>query len=278
MVQTKLVSLAFIVLMAASCGPRFTWQRHVIDGHRTGVVASNADNVSDAFGTVSDGVYYSPDGRQFDNGSVVSVAKSMISVQPEMYNLKQVIAYSADEMVKRAPESALSNWAVDLLMDYTAKKTGKHIDVGILNFGGIRVDMPEGAVLLDDLVSMFPFNNYPTYVALKGEDLLETFEFMAKTHVQVVGGVKIVVDDHKLDTLLIGGQPLDPQKIYGVATIDFLLDGGDGLTLAKNCKDLIITGEKLQQVYLDEARRLTAEGSFIEYQTDGRAVERNNRR
>ena len=55
------------------------------------------------------------------------------------------------------PESALSNWFVDILMAKVEKLSGKKVDIGIANFGGIRVDMPQGDIILDDMLSMFPF-------------------------------------------------------------------------------------------------------------------------
>lgn len=274
MVQAKLVILGLAALGAVSCGPRFTWESHPVDGHRTGVVASNASNVPEAMGVVADGVYTAPNGRTFTEGSIVGVAQAMLDVQPAMAELKQVIGHSTKEMLRYGPECELANWTVDHIMEDVARLTGKHVDVGVLNLGGIRVDMPAGDVLLDDIVSMFPFKNFLTYVGLKGKDLLGVFEFMASTQVQPVGGVKIVVTDHKIDTLLIGGQPLDPEKLYGVATIDFLIDGGDGLTIAKNSKELIITESTVIDSMLPYAKSFAEAGKPIEYFTDGRAVVR----
>jgi 2',3'-cyclic-nucleotide 2'-phosphodiesterase (5'-nucleotidase family) len=36
---------------------------------------------------------------------------------------------------------------------------GKKVHVGVGNFGGIRIDMPKGDIILDDMLSMFPFKN-----------------------------------------------------------------------------------------------------------------------
>ena len=34
------------------------------------------------------------------------------------------------------------------------------VEFALTNYGGIRIPMPEGAVTLDDIESMFPFKNY----------------------------------------------------------------------------------------------------------------------
>jgi len=270
--------LIFVAAVAASCssggnpeGYSYTWTKHVMDGHLTGVTAATADNVEEAMGTVSDGVYTAPNGRVFSCGSTPAVANDMLEVQPRMAALKEVIGWCEQNMSARAPESALSNWEVDTIMEETEKLTGKKVDLGFANFGGIRTSFSKGPVLMDDLVSMFPFKNYLCYVRLSGRDVRRIFERFAKSgHVQVVGGVEFVVKDHKIKTLLIGGKPLDDNKEYGVATIDFLLDGGDGMNIAQNARELIQTEVKVFDALLPAVRKFAEEGKPISYHTDGR--------
>lgn len=272
MVKAKVILLALAATFV-SCSPQISWKRYDIAGQRTGVVASNADNVDEALGLIEGDVYVSPSGARFDKSSVTfQVASELIAVQPQMAELKKVIAYCPEGMERRGANCELSNFLVDRLMIEVADATGKKVDVGILNNGGIRVDMPKGNVLLDDIVSMMPFNNYISYVGLKGKDLLYLFENMAKGKVQIVGGVQMVVNGKELESLLVGGKPVDPEKIYGVATIDFLLDGGDRINVARNAKELIITKTILCDAILPYIKSLTAQGKNIEYFVDDRVV------
>ena len=126
----------------------------------------------------------------------------------------------------------------------------------------------------DDLVSMLPFRNYLCYVALKGEDLTALFEGMADGNMQCFGGAEVVLDGDRLDTLLVGGLPVDPEKVYGVATIDFLLDGGDRINVAKNAKELIITDVKVIDSMLPYAMSYAERGDSISYFADDRLVVR----
>lgn len=272
MVKAKVILLALAAAFV-SCSPQISWKRYDIAGQRTGVVASNADNVDEALGLIEGDVYVSPSGAEFDKSSATyQVASELIAVQPQMAELKKVIAYCPEGMERRGANCELSNFLVDRLMIEVADATGKKVDVGILNNGGIRVDMPKGNVLLDDIVSMMPFNNYISYVGLKGKDLLYLFENMAKGKVQIVGGVQMVVNGKELESLLVGGKPVDPEKIYGVATIDFLLDGGDRINVARNAKELIITKTILCDAILPYIKSLTAQGKNIEYFVDDRVV------
>ena len=224
------------------------WKHEKIDGHRTGVTAPSADNVKDAIGTVEKGVYTAPNGRRFKKGATPAVAQLMLDAQPAMASVKEVIGYSEKEMLRYRPQCELSNWFTDFLRRKTAELTERRVDVAIYNYGGIRTDMPQGPITVDDIMSMFPFRNTLCYVALKGADLRAIFEYLAQTQMQAVSGVQLVVSDQKLESVKVGGEPLDDKKTYGVATINFLLTGGDGLFIAKNALELIDSG-----VYVKDA-------------------------
>ena len=131
--------------------------------------------------------------------------------------------------------------------------------------------MPKGDVLLDDIMSMFPFKNKLCYLELKGSDIRVILEQMAREYWQVVGGVRCVSDKNgKLLSAEIGGQPLDDDKVYGVTTVDFLLNGGDGYSIAKNALDVKVLDVYVIDVVLPYVKKLTAEGKPVEYKADGR--------
>ena len=273
MVETRLIALTAAVLLACSCEYTYTWEKSRMDGHRTGVTAPNAENVPQALGTVSDTAYLAPNGTVWQPGSATyAVANDLIAVQPLLKDLKTVVGYASHDMEASAPESELSNWWVDGLMADVARLTGKKVDVGILNFGGIRTELPQGEILLEDFVSMFPFRNDLVYVALNGSDLQEVFNTIAASRPFVLGGVKMVVRQHQIDSLLVGGQPINPNRVYGVATVDFLLDGGDGLTVGKNAKELKKTDCRVIDAVMKHVYDLQAAGKPLEYFTDGRLV------
>ena len=279
MVKAEVIAALALIALSSSCSRSFTWEKFVMDGHRTGVSAPGADNIDAALGTVNDSCYISPNGKRWPEGSATyAVAADMIAVQPRMARLKTVIAHSAKEMKQTRADGNLSNWIVDHIAEDVALTTGRKVDVGIINSGGIRVDMPAGEVIMDDIVSMFPFENYLCYVALKGSDLKSLFDFMAADRVQPVSGVRLVVDGGRVDTLLVGGRTIDPDRVYGVATIDFLLDGGDNLNIAKNAKELIITKKKVIDSMLPYVMGYEKEGCLIDGGSDGRVVIKGERR
>lgn len=268
----NLLAVQLFVLLsgAGAFAQDFTWKAVPMDGSRTGVVPTSAYNVEEALGSVDGRRYYAPNGRVFKDRNIVRTAEELIVAQPGMSDLKTVIGHSAEAMHRKAPECALSDWFVDNLMKRVETLAGKKIDVGIANFGGIRVDMPEGEVIMDDIMSMFPFKNQLCYVAVKGSDLRYLLEQMAKKKIQVLGGVRIVVTDNQLTSALVGGEPIDDDKTYGIATISFLLNGGDNISVARNALEVKIFDEIPMDTFLALVKDLESRGEKISYQKDGR--------
>lgn len=272
--------LSFIVFLAVNVDLRaqeYSWDAVVMDGSRTGCVSPSRDNIPEAIGTFKGGKYIAPDGAVYKKNSIVyQTAATVLAAQEKMARVKEVIGHSTEVMTATYPESPLSNWFVDILIRKTTELSGKKVHMGIVNFGGIRIDMPQGDIILDDMLSMFPFRNYLVYVEQTGKQIRAILESMAAGRFQVLGGVRVVADGGKLVSAEIDGEPLEDDKVYGLATISFLLGGGDGLSLDHNAvsvtefRDVWIIDAVLEHVAAE-----TAAGRPIEYQTDGRVVIKN---
>lgn len=265
---------ALAVSGLSAVGQDYEWKAVQMDGSRTGCVSPSKDNVKEALGSIKGRKYEAPNGRTYRaKSSVGKAARVVIDAQPAMAKVKDVIGYSTSAMTVKYPESALSDWFVDLLMARTEKLAGKKVDVGVANFGGIRIDMPEGDIILDDMLSMFPFKNQLVYVEHTGKQIREFLEEMAAGRFQVIGGVRVVAEGGKLLSAEIDGKPIDDEKIYGLATISFLLGGGDGLTLDRNAVSVtVFEDEDIIDAVLEYVNNETAAGRPIEYKADGRVV------
>ena len=274
MIRTFSLICALALSSIVASGQEYDWKSVQMDAGRTGCVSPSKDNADKSIGVFKKGKYIAPNGKEYKKRSTVGkTARIVLDAQPAMARVKEVIGYSTEAMEASYPESALSNWFIDLLMAKTEKLAGKKVDVGIGNFRGIRIDMPKGDIILDDMLSMFPFKNQLVYVEHTGKQLRNILEEMAADRFQVLGGVRVVADGGKLVSAEICGEPIDDEKIYGLATITFLLEGGDGLSLAENAvsvtsfENVDIIDAVLEYVY-----RETEAGRPIEYKTDGRVV------
>ncbi len=277
MAETKVIGrVIFLIIFlssAVSCAPTYMWHDIAADSHRTGVVPVTASNMPQALGYVDGGMYHAPSGEVFEEGTCTEkLAEILISAQPEVDYLKKVIAYSPRSMEKHRPQSELSNFTVDCMMEKVEEITGRKVDVGITNFGGIRCAVPKGDVILDDIVAMFPFKNNLVYVVTTGERLREIFADMVSRRVEVVGGVELIIKGGELMSFKVGGEDVVSDKLYGVASVDFLLKGGDGIFLADGAIEVVDTGMLIRDAILDKIGFLTAHGLPLEYHLDNRVI------
>ena len=272
-----ILSLVLCLALQPAGAFGFKWKAIPTDASRTGITAAGTENVDEAMGSFKGRTFVAPNGRKFKkNTATAKAARLMIDAQTVVAPLKEVVGYCPEGLSRRGPSSLLGDWTADCLKAAAEKATGRHVDIAITNNGGIRADLPKGDVMVDDLMSMFPFKNYICYVTMKGEDVLNLFNSMAG-HMQCVSGVKVTVKDRQVQELLIGGEPLDKEKVYSIGTIDFVLNGGDGIFAGRNSLELIQTDLKLYDGILAYVRELTASGKYIEQQADGRVVDLDHR-
>lgn len=276
MVKAKVIRLAAFALVLCSLNScAYRWRAIKVDNKRSGCVSVTANNSDVALGHIDDDVYYAPSGKRSTDGSALKVAKILLDVQDDVKELKQVVAYAPTAVKSYAPQSELSNFTVDCVMRRVGAETGRKVDVGLTNFGGIRRDVPRGDVILDDFVSMFPFTNYLVYVRISGAQLRDLVQGMVnRGKLQVLGGVELVIDRKakKIESFKVGGEPLDDDRVYGLASIDFLLKGGDDIDLEKRSVEVEKTGVLIRTAVLDEVHALTAAGKPFEYHLDNRVV------
>ena len=156
------------------------WKRVAMDGSRTGVVPVNAENVDTALGAFEDD-YIAPNGRHFTEGATPEVAAMLMEVQPKMAHLKEVVGHNARFMDNPRTECDLpiGNLVADALRAKAADYFQVPVEFALTNYGGIRIPMPEGAVTLDDIESMFPFKNYMCLAKLRGSELTRLLEQLA---------------------------------------------------------------------------------------------------
>ncbi len=251
---------------------RMEWSRTIMDGSRTGVKPVTVENIEAALGTFDGGTYVAPNGRCFESGTTPQVARLMMDVQPRLKDLKEVIGYCTEDMKAKGPESGLSNMMVDAMRAEGERIFKKPMDLALSNFGGIRTSFPQGPLILDDVLSMFPFKNYLVFAQVRGSELRKLFTQFAESGFQCLSGVRIVAKDHKLVSVEIGGKPLDDKKLYNMTTIDFLLGGGDHIAIGAMAENLVLSDVLIKDYMIRYIKAQTAAGKNIEYAKDGRII------
>jgi len=190
---------------------------------------------------------------------------------PQVAPLQEIVGYSEDEYDKQRPESGLSNFAADVIKAVAEKKTGQKVDIALTNFGGIRTSLPKGAVRVYDIYSIFPFDNYIVTFDIKGSDLRRFLDQMiSRRRVEALSGVEIVITGNKADKLEVAGAPIDDGRTYKFATINFLMDGGDGVVLSDVAFNRVDTGVWIRDAIVEYLKEQMNRGEKIVLAPDGR--------
>jgi 2',3'-cyclic-nucleotide 2'-phosphodiesterase (5'-nucleotidase family) len=111
-------------------------------------------------------------------------------------------------------------------------------DFAFLNLGGIRGEISKGPVTYRDVFNVMPFDNALVVMEIDGMLLKEIIELRisGSRHGLRTSGIKVVFnrtrpDFDRITSLKIQGEEWQADKIYRVATTDFLLQGNAGLTM-----------------------------------------------
>ena len=143
----------------------------------------------------------------------------------------------------RTGETNLGDLLADAMIDISGA------DVAITNGGGIRASIPAGQITMEQVITSFPFTNYPVKLEVKGDVILKALEFGVDKAPEVVGkfpqvgGMTFKYDPKqpagsRVFEVLVKGQPLDVNKTYTLVTNDFMAIGGDGYDMLKGQRKL----------------------------------------
>lgn len=173
-------------------------------------------------------------------------------------------------MSPKRPESLLSNWAADVMIEGGTATGLEPADMGLVNIGGLRNNMPEGIVRRGDIMLISPFENYVVVLEMKGKDLLELMRNIAAVKGEgVSSSVRMEISsDGELLSCIISGKEIDPNRIYTVATIDYLAEGNDKMYALKKAvkrHDIGILARDIMMEYVIKHRVIDSkiEGRII---------------
>ena len=183
------------------------------------------------------------------------------------------IGQSDQYMASHRPESLLSNWVADALVA-TAEREGITADFGLCNIGGLRAAMPQGTIRRGDIIAISPFENFFTIVKLKGTDVQELMQNIAIVHGEgLSSAVRLVVTlSGEVRSATIGGQPIDPDHIYTIATLDYLAEGNDKLSAMKKAIERNDTKLTIREMLMNHLRLLDQQGKKAHADIEGRVV------
>lgn len=174
-------------------------------------------------------------------------------------DLDNVLAYCPETLDKSTGkwQTSIGNLLADVCVErgniVFKERENKTIDLCLLNHGGIRAILPKGNVTTRTAFEIMPFENNLVVIALKGQQIADIAAYIIKERKpQPLSGMTFTIaKDNTAKNIKVQGKPLDINKIYYVATNDYLANGGDSMTFfAKGVEKFDLT-YKLRNVLID---------------------------
>ncbi|MBB6270894.1 2',3'-cyclic-nucleotide 2'-phosphodiesterase (5'-nucleotidase family) [Pedobacter cryoconitis] len=186
--------------------------------------------------------------------------------------MNEVLGYSENELTKKivGGESSLGNFFSDAAL-FEARKTDPQIDFTMPSTnGGLRNDLPLGAITLSNVFELMPFENELIVFEIKGIEVQSLLNYIARTGGQPVSGLTMKIIAGKPADVMISGQSFDRTKNYHVLTSDYIAGGGDGISSFKDPISSKVLGLKIRDALIKYIKESKEKGKNISSKLDGR--------
>ncbi len=184
-----------------------------------------------------------------------------------------VIGTSAQRMSKGLPESLLSNWNADLYQTLCSEYLKEQVDMGILNMGGLRAELPKGNITIRNIYQLMPFENELVILWLEGRQVKELFNIFAREGGQGIAGATFEIKNKKVQNCKIGGKSINDTQLYSIATSDYLAGGNDRMVTLAEAKKRVNTHIKLRDAIIEYIVEQTKKGKVLNASLDRRIVD-----
>jgi 2',3'-cyclic-nucleotide 2'-phosphodiesterase (5'-nucleotidase family) len=184
------------------------------------------------------------------------------------------LVYNTVDMPKELPESALGNMVADVVFK-VAQKQGAQPDLAVVNYGGLRLPiLGKGMLTVGDAYKLMPFDNLIVIIETPGYIIRQLF-----SHITAWGGWPISGGSAAINQtekrisgdIYIGGQLLQDEQTYRLATTDYLAGGGDKCFFLQDLPSSN-TGVLLRDAIIDSWQELALAGDSLKIQIEGRLV------
>lgn len=183
--------------------------------------------------------------------------------------MEEVLAENKKDMINQKygkEDTAIGNFICDIM------KSEASADISFQNAGGIRESFYKGPIKMKDVYACLPFDNTIVTMDLTGEQIYNllnsTFKegrrgiyfsglqivYNPKNKEKPVEEIYVVYEKNAGTGRDLPLQPINPDKIYKVATNNFLAEGGDAYSEFKEGKNLT-QGKVLRDVVMDYMRK-----------------------
>ncbi|APY00649.1 5'-nucleotidase C-terminal domain-containing protein [Lacinutrix venerupis] len=179
-------------------------------------------------------------------------------------DMHRVLSYAPKTYTKSDGDlnTAIGNLMADVVFSegnpIFNKRTGKNIDIVLLNHGGIRSIISKGNITTETAFKVMPFENSIVVVALKGQQIDSMMHYLSEAkRAHPVRGITLTLDkNYKISNALVNKKPIEKDKTYYVATNDYLYDGGDRMRFFKPNDSVYYLDYKIRNAMIDYFKKV----------------------
>ena len=178
--------------------------------------------------------------------------------------MNRVLVVADTIIYKVLPESPLSNLIANLSFERASLEA---IDLGIdepdlclLNFAGLRVDLPAGEIKVGKVFELMPFENTLEIIELSADSISSMFNYLATVKGQPVANLRFVIENGASNSIFINDKPIDRSRSYRVVTTDYLANGGDKMSFFQNPLNREALNIKLRDAIIDHFEAIGRSG------------------
>lgn len=184
--------------------------------------------------------------------------------------MNRVIGYSAISMNKLQSPVLLTNFFADAIAQACQRRDIKFDIAFPSTNGGIRTSIPQGAITVQTIFELMPFENELVLLSLKGTDVIDMVNHIITSGGQPVSGIRIKAKEGQIHEITVNGEMIDTTKTYQVLTSDYLAGGGDGITAFKKPMSRINLNIKVRDMLFEYVEAETKSGRNLNAYNDGR--------
>lgn len=107
-----------------------------------------------------------------------------------------------------------------------------------------------------------PFDNLLILQKIKGSVLQQLLDLTADKGGWPMAGLTMQIKDKKAVNVIIGGKPIDPDRVYTIANSDFIANGGDNADMLRPIPQ-ITNGYLMRDAIFDYISKLKSQGKNI---------------
>ena len=177
---------------------------------------------------------------------------------------------------------SLGNFVSNGIRAQAEAKLGKPVTLAIMNVGGLRKNqINAGELRASDIFELLPFENALVALDVTGAQLAKILEVVPRD-AQSGARIQFKWNDRNRAEFISGKlvdasgkeQEIDPQKIYTIVTIDYLLQvGGGPYAILKEAKSTTPLNLTLRDAIMNYVKSETAAGRPIHSVLDNRWVQ-----